>query len=91
MRLVWAGQLELELGISFTPKKSQLRVDMQGQGTWDKGHDLYTIPYISKPSTLNYELTYLLIQLSVAQNESSRCINQSMSMQRVIGDCQSDN
>ena len=43
MRLVWAGQLELELGISFTPKKSQLRVDMQGQGTWDKGHDLYTI------------------------------------------------
>ena len=60
MRLVWAGQLELELGIGFTPKKSQLRVDMQGQGTWDKGHDLYTIPYISKPSTLNYELiTYL--------------------------------
>ena len=58
MRLVWAGQLELELGIGFTPK-SQLRVDMQGQGTWDKGHDLYTIPYISKPSTLNYELTYL--------------------------------
>ena len=89
MRLVWAGQLELELGIGFTPKKSQLRVDMQGQGTWDKGHDLYTIPYISKLSTLNYEL--ITYQLSEAQNESSRCINQSMSMQRVIGDCQSDN